>query len=114
VVVKATDGGGLSASAQVRIDLNDVNERPNIDDAARSVGETTVFPGDVGLPLEATDPDANQELTFTIVGGTGKDKFLINRCSGQIGVAPGQSLDFETAPFWQLRVRVEDNGSPML
>ncbi|KAA0150008.1 hypothetical protein FNF31_07094 [Cafeteria roenbergensis] len=73
LVVRATDGGGLTARATVTVDVTDVNEAPVLFDAVRSVRENTLAPGKVGAPVTGTDPDnahpvlgVRQQLLYSI------------------------------------------------
>ncbi|KAA0150026.1 hypothetical protein FNF31_07112 [Cafeteria roenbergensis] len=93
LVVRATDGGGLTARATVTVDVTDVNEAPVLFDAVRSVRENTLAPGKVGAPVTGTDPDnahpvlgVRQQLLYSIVGGDGVALFKVDPCSGQLEV----------------------------
>ncbi|RYY39079.1 cadherin repeat domain-containing protein, partial [archaeon] len=114
VRVRVTDGGSLTDEAMVTIQVLNVNEPPVIQDAARNISELALFPTPAGWPIPASDPDENTVLTFSVVGGTGASLFRINRCSGQIELAPGAALDYETRRLYTLNVMVTDDGVPML
>ena len=51
--------------------------------------------GNVGAPVTATDPDAGDELAYSITGGADMSAFAIDSTSGQIKVKKGSTLDFE-------------------
>jgi Ca2+-binding RTX toxin-like protein len=124
ITVTATDGGGLSDSVDVTINVNDVNEAPVITtnggsdfsvNVAENVNDTTVL-----ATVVAADPDLGggndllnnfENVTYTITGGNGSGLFEINLTTGEISLATGQSLDFETNPNSHvLTVTATDGG----
>ena len=74
---------------------------------SRSVDENSVAGVAVGDPVTATDPDGDT-LTY-LLAGTDSGSFTINTGSGQLLVAPGANLDFETKPLYLVTVSVTDN-----
>ena len=75
-------------------------------DIERSVAEDA-GPGDpVGDPVVATD-DARDVLTYTL-GGTDASSFDIDSGTGQIKVAVGKTLDFETTQSYTVTVTATD------
>ena len=64
--------------------------------------------------VSASDPDVGDTLTYSIVGGTGQGLFNINSANGQITVASGAALNYETTASYTLNVVVSDNGTPSL
>ena len=62
--------------------------------ATRSVAENSAAGTAVGRRVTATDPDGNR-VTYSLVGGD-TELFNIDSATGQISVAQGTSLDFET------------------
>ncbi len=61
--VEVTDTGGLSDTAEVIVNVGDVNEVPEIVTAAFSVDENQTYVG----TIEASDPE-NDTLTFALTG----------------------------------------------
>ncbi|KAA0172978.1 hypothetical protein FNF27_05469 [Cafeteria roenbergensis] len=119
LVVRATDGGGLTARATVTVDVTDVNEAPVLFDAVRSVRENTLAPGKVGAPVTGTDPDnahpvlgVRQQLLYSIVGGDGVALFKVDPCSGQLEVRDEASLNFEAKPAYTLTLQARDDVQP--
>jgi hypothetical protein len=117
LIVQVTDNGtpALSSSATVTVNLNDVNETPvftSVPSGPVSINENSAAGTAVGA-VAASDVDANQTLSYAIVGGNTNGAFAING-SGQIVVANAAALDFETNPTFTLTVRVSDSGSPSL
>jgi gliding motility-associated-like protein len=103
--------GTLSADAIITINLNDVdesedvNEAPVADDATRSVDENSVN-GTAVHTVSASDPDGDV-LTYTITAGNGDDAFAIGD-DGVISVNDFSQLDFETSPAFYLTVEISD------
>ena len=64
----------------------------------------------VGTVL-ATDPNAGQTLTFSIIGGNTNNVFYISPSTGVITVANSSSM---TSGNYSLTVRATDNGSPVM
>ncbi len=75
------------------------------DAATRTVAENTAAGQDIGAPLEATDPDRRDTLTYTLEGEDAAS-FGIDAATGQLRTrAP---LDYETRTSYTLTARVED------
>ncbi len=105
--VTATDGGGLTASIAVTINVNDVNEAPAYVDAAITVNvaENTAVGTDIGDPVVAADPDAGDTLTYAL-GGDDKEHFSIDSASGQLKTK--EALDYEGQSSYSLTVTATD------
>ncbi|MFN7124153.1 MAG: cadherin repeat domain-containing protein, partial [Hydrogenophaga sp.] len=84
ITVSATDTGGLWAHGSVTVNILDVNEPPVVHPGVRRVDENLPPGALVGAPVEASDPDFNQLLTFSITAGNGQGRFKVNPCSGQL------------------------------
>ena len=103
--VVATDGGNLSSSKAVTINVTDVNEAPtDIALSNASVDENSAADTVVGT-LSSTDPDAGSSATYTLLNSAG-GRFAI---SGNNLVVAG-SLDYESNASHQVTVRVSDGG----
>ncbi|MGC9036977.1 MAG: cadherin domain-containing protein, partial [Verrucomicrobiia bacterium] len=115
LVVSVTDNGSpnLSASAQITVNLSNVNEPPSLAPATFTINENS-SPGTVVGTVTATDPDAGTVFSYSIVGGNTNNTFSINPISGQITVANSALLNYEQTPVWTLSVRATDNGTPQL
>ena len=84
VTVTASDGNtGADATIAVTITVTDVNDEtpefPATGDGAREVAENTAAGENIGAPVEATDADAGDTLTYTL-GGADMASFDIDRC----------------------------------
>ena len=69
------------------------------ENAARSVPENSTAGESVGDPVTASDGD-DDALTYAL---TGSDDFTVNK-SGQIMVATGATLDYETTPSYSMTI----------
>ncbi|MCA9137073.1 MAG: cadherin domain-containing protein [Planctomycetales bacterium] len=101
------DFAGKSFSKTLTLIVNDLNEHPSVVDQAFVIDENSPDITPVGDVI-ATDVDQGDTLTFSIIGGSGRDAFQIDPASGQISVANGALLDFETGPSMTLEVEVKD------
>ena len=114
LVVSVTDDGTppLSGNATVAVTLNDVNEAPVANDAALVLAENSTNGTTVGSVV-ATDPDTtapNNTLSYAITNGDAGGAFAIDG-TGQITVANGSLLDFESTPPFALEITVTDGGA---
>lgn len=109
LTVEAQDTGGLTDTASVTINLNDVNETPWVNDGAFIISENAANGTGVGT-LSAADPDVGDVLTYAITGGNAGGAFAIDNMTGEITVADGSVLDFETAAPFDLTIEVQDSG----
>ncbi len=71
---------------------NNAPEFPATEDGARSVAENTAAGENIGDPVEATDADAGDTLTYTL-GGADMASFDIDGATGQLMTK--DALDFE-------------------
>lgn len=62
----------------------------------------------------ASDPDAGQTLTYSIISGNTSTAFAINAATGDLTVANSAALNFSTNPVFTLSVKVQDNGAVSL
>jgi hypothetical protein len=110
VTVTVSDGTNTSATQDVTINLNDVNDVSPVVTAAQSfnINENLTNGSVVGTVL-ATDGDV-AVTTFsdwTLTSNPG-GAFAINASSGQLTVATSSYLDFETNPVIVIQVTVSD------
>ena len=97
-----------------------INKAPVfLDDMGTAVSEITMsVPEDesleagdpVGQPVEATDDgeDGTPEVLTYTHGGTDSTSFTIDSASGQLKLAAGTTLDFETDPSYEVTVTATD------
>ena len=74
--------------------------------ATRAVAENTPSDGNIGDPIEATDPN-NDVLTYTL-SGTNRSSFRIDSSSGQLRTR--RPLDYETKDTYTVTVNVSDSN----
>jgi hypothetical protein len=114
VTVTATDAEGLSATETVTIDINDINEAPDVTAGLEfSISEGAALDAPVGT-VDATDPEGNISAWTISSGnidtdGDGTDAFAID-ATGQITVSDPDDVDFETNPSVVLGVTATDTG----
>ena len=99
-------GSTLAPNTPVRID------RPNGGPLVREIAENSPPGTPVGAALTASDVDGDS-LVYSVSDTT---TFFINAATGQILVAGGALLDYESVPTYTVTVRVSDgknaNGTP--
>ncbi len=111
LTVSVTDGGSLSASTTVTINLTNVNEAPTVTSgSAFSVPEnTTAVPTVTG-----NDPDTVTTLAYSIVGGVDAGKFTIDQDLGLLAFLSSPNFEIPTDAgannVYDLIVRVSDGS----
>ena len=76
--------------------------------ATRSIGENSAAGTAVGDPITATDRN-DDDIAYSLVGGD-TELFDINKSTGQLSVAEGANLDFESKSTYSVTVRAMDDG----
>ncbi|WP_421805558.1 BspA family leucine-rich repeat surface protein [Flagellimonas sp.] len=103
ITVSANDGNGF-VQAVITITVGDVNEAPTAEpqsfEAAEDIADTEI----IGT-VEASDPE-NDTLTFSIVEDL--DGLFEITEAGELSLATGKTLDFETKTAHELTVGVSD------
>ncbi|HEX7028144.1 MAG TPA: cadherin domain-containing protein, partial [Gammaproteobacteria bacterium] len=105
LTVTASDGT-LTDTATVTVNVNDVNETPNVNNQTFSINENAANGSVVGT-VAGTDPDGDT-LAYSITAGNTGGAFAINASSGQITVANSAALNHEATPSFSLTVSVSD------
>ncbi|WP_262028316.1 cadherin repeat domain-containing protein, partial [Microvirga sp. Mcv34] len=129
--VKATDNGSpvlSSGTSNIKIELVDVNEKPNVPTLVNSVGQITenYGTGNYVAQVTATDPDngyaQRQILTYELVDDLG-GRFVIRPSDGLITLGSSSLLDYEASSaadpylkgtpggvrYYELYVQAKDN-----
>ena len=112
LTVRVTDGGGLSASAAVTVNVNSVaatNNPPNISNQTFSVNESSSNGTAVGTVV-ASDPDAGDSLGYSILAGNAGSTFALDPATGALTVGNSAALSYASAPAYALTVQVTDTG----
>lgn len=111
LVVKVTDNGNPIKSAQATVTVNVTSSSTNNAPVIANQSFTAYTAMSVGTligKVVASDPDANQTLTYSIVSGNINTVFALNSSTGNITVA--KTLP---AQIFSLVVKVTDNGNPV-
>ena len=69
--------------------------------------DTAVADSTVGR-VSATDPDADDTVTYTITGGNDAGKFAINEMTGRLAVAGTEAFNLAQTPYYVLTVEASD------
>ncbi|XP_030238562.1 protein dachsous [Drosophila navojoa] len=117
--VLATDRGGLSTTAMIKLQLTDVNDnRPvfypreynvSLRESGPAQGSGTSMPI---VAVVATDPDAGSfgQVSYRIVAGNEGGIFRIDRNSGEIFVVRPDMLSVRTQAMHILNISATDGG----
>nr|XP_015817127.2 protocadherin-16 [Nothobranchius furzeri] len=110
--VTATDGGGLSSVAQVRVSVVDINDnRPTFYPVLYTVSLSThSAPGTSVVKVTANDPDAggNGRVTYSTAPGGGSTFFTLNKDTGVISLS--RSLHGKANTVISMVISAEDGG----
>ena len=107
LTIEVEDAQGLTDTATITINVNNVNEAPVINDNGTTLAENSSNGTVVGT-ITGYDPDLLAILSYSITGGTGAAYFAIDPSSGEITVTDNSGLDFETNPVLTLTVEASD------
>ena len=115
LVVRVQDNGSgnLTSQATISITLLNVNEKPVINNQTFSTQANALNGTVVGTVL-ASDPDAGQTKTYSILSGNLNNAFIINPTTGVLSVSSSASLNYLTTPTFSLVIKVQDNGTGSL
>ncbi|XP_069002409.1 protocadherin-16 [Embiotoca jacksoni] len=115
LTVTATDGGGLSSVASVRVYVVDINDnRPSFYPVLYTVSLSThSAPGTSVVKVTANDPDAgdNGRVTYRTVPGGGSTFFTLNKDTGVISLS--RSLHGKANTVISMVISAEDGGGLM-
>uniref|UniRef100_A0A673B3N5 Protocadherin-16 n=1 Tax=Sphaeramia orbicularis TaxID=375764 RepID=A0A673B3N5_9TELE len=112
LTVTATDGGGLSSVARVRVLVVDINDnRPTFYPVLYTVSLSThSAPGTSVVKVTANDPDSGQNgrVTYRTVPGGGSAFFTLNKDTGVISLS--RSLHGKANTVISMVISAEDGG----
>lgn len=109
ITFSVTDGT-YTESASKTVNVIPVNDPPVITSGQSFTAAENAANGTVVGTVLATDVDSPQSAlqAYTIVSGNTNNAFAINAATGQITVADGTQLDYETTSSFTLGVTVSD------
>ncbi|CAN9501862.1 unnamed protein product [Ophioblennius macclurei] len=112
LTVTATDGGGLSSVARVRVSVVDINDnRPTFYPVLYTASLSThSAPGTSVVKVTANDPDfgENGRVTYRTVPGGGSTFFTLNKDTGVISLS--RSLHGKANTVISMVISAEDGG----
>ncbi len=107
--VRATDSDGFYSETPLTVSVTNVNEAPTLASLPSITVSENMIPSTTLATLSATDPDAGDTLTYSLVSGSGStdnNAFLISGTT----LKTNQTLDYETKSSYSIRLRVTDSG----
>ena len=107
IIARVTDNGMLVLDRTYVISVVDLNEAPVLVSGAFGLPENSSNGTLVGT-ISASDVDAGDALTFSLVSGNTGGAFTIDANTGAITVANTAALDFETNGTFTLMAQVAD------
>ena len=106
ITITSTDSGGLTASEDFSLTVNDINDAPSsLSLSASSVAENSSGT-DVGT-LSSTDEDTDDTFTYAL-SGTDKDFFELSGTTLKLKEA--STADFETKSSYDVTITTTDAG----
>lgn len=108
VVVRSTDLQGLFVDEMILVSLLDLNEAPEFTNQNFSIDENSINGTTVGV-LSAIDVDADDVLSYQVIGGTGVGILDVNEVTGEVSVVDDSLLNYELTPSLDLLVEVVDS-----
>ncbi|KAJ8302335.1 hypothetical protein KUTeg_021322 [Tegillarca granosa] len=116
ITVVATDGGGTTVTGTVTISVTDVNDNTpscTTNTHVLSVSETTSSTVISDLSCSDSDSGTNANLNYVLTTNP-NNKFGIAQSGGVYSLQTQGTLDYETAPFYELLITITDGGTPAL
>ena len=109
VTIDTDDAYEIGTSSSATVNIEKVNEPPEFPSETddRSVTENTAASQNIGAPFLATDPDADETLTYTL-DGTDAASFGIIESTGQLQTKA--TLDHETKDSYTVMVTATDSS----
>ena len=112
--VQLSDGTNTSNTANIQITISGENDAPSISDATYTLNEDTAS----GTIFHDTDDDStgndtdveSETITYSITAGNPDGIFAIDANTGEISIAAGQSLNYDTATQHILTVEATDSA----
>ncbi|XP_044255905.1 protein dachsous [Tribolium madens] len=116
--VVATDRGGLSTTAMVKIQVTDVNDNrpvfyPRVYNVSLREGGASSSATTPVVVVATTDPDSGRfgTVTYKIVAGNDAGLFRIDKNSGEIFINRPNLLSSRSQPYHRLNISATDGGN---
>ncbi|KAJ3658411.1 hypothetical protein Zmor_010149 [Zophobas morio] len=116
--VIATDRGGLSTTAMVKIQVTDVNDNrptfyPRVYNVSLREGGASSSATTPVVVVATTDPDSGRygTVTYKIVAGNDAGLFRIDKNTGEIFVSRPNLLSTRSQPYHRLNISATDGGN---
>ncbi|MFN9985896.1 MAG: beta strand repeat-containing protein, partial [Pirellula sp.] len=100
------DTSGLTSTTQITITIQGANDAPTDISGTLTIAENSANGSTVGT-VNTTDVDSGDSFTYTLTNNAG-GRFSINATSGQVTVANGTLLDFESSSTHTIVVQSTD------
>lgn len=107
VRVRAVDSSGRSVEQFFNVLVNDINESPASPRLVAAILAENSPPGSLAGTLNSTDPDANDQLTFSLSQGDGDGDNSLFTIHGS-ELRANTVFDYEQRATYSIRVRAED------
>jgi hypothetical protein len=117
LTVEVADQHGAKDTANVTVQVTNVNETPSIPTGQSFPIAGSAISGTVIGTVAATDPDTsapNKSLMYGITSGNATGAFAIDPLTGQIKVGNAISLQTLSGQVVTLQITVTDGGAPSL
>ena len=104
----ASDGRGGTDTISITVNITDEPEAPEFtdgDSTTRTISENSAADTNIGSAVSATDPDADDTVTYTL-GGTNAAAFTVDNGTGQLKTKA--ALDFETTTSYTVTLTATD------
>ncbi|MBL8813567.1 MAG: cadherin domain-containing protein, partial [Planctomycetaceae bacterium] len=109
VTVRVTDAGGLSFDKQFTISVTDVNENPTAISLSNASVKENLPAGTTVGTLSASDPDAGETISYSLVAGTGSTYNGSFTISGST-LKTAATFNYELKNSYSIRVRATDHA----
>ncbi|MFN6130640.1 MAG: beta strand repeat-containing protein, partial [Planctomycetota bacterium] len=100
------DTAGATSTTQITVTIQGANDAPNDITGTLTIAENSAYGAVVGT-ASGQDVDTGDAFTYSLTDTAG-GRFAINAATGQVTVADGSLIDFETDTSHTITVRVTD------
>lgn len=111
IMVSDNGSPALHCNCLITLTLNNINECPNIAGGQYFEVNVNVPSGHLIGYVQASDPDENQDLSYSITNGNSYNAFTINPLSGAL-TSTANALHNHANQIVNLLIAVADNGNP--